>query len=447
MAEGHDVIRSAPYSGQSGTSGQIAFLTPIGPTLAASPGGTLPAGSPGVGQTSIAPQQFYVDGSPAAAALYGIDVAATDRWGAFPELVVSGPNEGNNLGIITPHPGTVGAAVTSLNKGIPTIAPSAAGEGEQVAEVVAMLAVKPVAALQSDSGVALPPGVGLNVNTPEIDPARSGVDDFTFRLTRIGDSANFGLRFYADLGSSPTAVGFGIPADIGLPGVAVEIPPTAAGCPDDSDPRSESHALGENVVTVSPIQGTYAAADAVREALGESLQGSLSTSGSPVRADGDTISWPDDGWYQVQTADTWVEVCGGATSCTVEPGAYNVIDHTRGVRYENIVVERFACHSPADAQAPHMPFNFDLIAVRWNAASQHDAIGREPRRHAEPRHAALGARQPRRAARGRAAPCGGARAAAMLQLTLPDTAFVHVGEELGLPDFLIPAGREVDPWG
>ena len=40
VAAGHDVILSAPYSGQSGTSGMIAFLRPIGPTSQASPGGT-----------------------------------------------------------------------------------------------------------------------------------------------------------------------------------------------------------------------------------------------------------------------------------------------------------------------------------------------------------------------------------------------------------------------
>ena len=73
---GHDVIMSAPYSGQSGTGGQIAFLQPIGPTEEQSPGGAVPAGSPGVGPTGLGPQQFYVTGSPAASVLYGVDVQA-----------------------------------------------------------------------------------------------------------------------------------------------------------------------------------------------------------------------------------------------------------------------------------------------------------------------------------------------------------------------------------
>jgi 5'-nucleotidase len=75
----------------------------------------LPAGSYGIGETSLASQQYYVNGSPAA--LYGIDVKAQDIWGSRPDLLISGPNEGNNLGVITPHSGTVGVTVTALNKG------------------------------------------------------------------------------------------------------------------------------------------------------------------------------------------------------------------------------------------------------------------------------------------------------------------------------------------
>jgi len=53
---------------------------------------------------------------------------------------------------------------------------------------------------------------------------------------------------------------------------------------------------------------------------------------------GNTITWPDDGWYQVQDADTYRSVCGGGSSCSVEPGNYIVINHTTGERFENIQV-------------------------------------------------------------------------------------------------------------
>ncbi|NCA69824.1 MAG: acid phosphatase [Sphingobacteriia bacterium] len=259
VAAGHDVILSAPYAGQSGTSAQVAFLQPIPPTRTPSAGGLLPAGSPGVGETGIAPQQYYVDGSPTASLLYGIDVKALEIWGHKPDLVISGPNEGNNLGIITPHSGTLGAAVTALNKEIPAIAVSAEGSSADDAEIVAALVVKLVSAIDHRGRVALPAGIGLNLNTPAIDAVNSSAEDFSFKLTRIGESANFGLQFFVNIGDSPIAQGYGIPADIGLPGVSLVIPPSVAGYPIDPSPLSETNALEPLVVTVSPIQGTYAA--------------------------------------------------------------------------------------------------------------------------------------------------------------------------------------------
>lgn len=53
---------------------------------------------------------------------------------------------------------------------------------------------------------------------------------------------------------------------------------------------------------------------------------------------GQTISWPDDGWYQVQNADTYETICEGGSSCDVAVGKYNVINHTTGERFEAISV-------------------------------------------------------------------------------------------------------------
>lgn len=54
---------------------------------------------------------------------------------------------------------------------------------------------------------------------------------------------------------------------------------------------------------------------------------------------GNTISWPDDGWYQVQVTGDWdSDVCQGGTSCEVEPGNYTVINHTTGERWTDILV-------------------------------------------------------------------------------------------------------------
>ena len=53
---------------------------------------------------------------------------------------------------------------------------------------------------------------------------------------------------------------------------------------------------------------------------------------------GNTLTVSEDGWYQFQDATTFIEVCGGTFECTVTDGTYNVINHTTGQRWNNIVV-------------------------------------------------------------------------------------------------------------
>ena len=57
-----------------------------------------------------------------------------------------------------------------------------------------------------------------------------------------------------------------------------------------------------------------------------------------VSVSGNTISWPDDGWYQVQDASTYSSICEGGTSCAVQAGTYVVINHTTGQRFNDIRV-------------------------------------------------------------------------------------------------------------
>ncbi len=263
---GHNVVMSAPFLGQSGTSGKIGFLEPIPPSSEESEGGLLPEGSFGIGPTTIAPNQFYVNETPAAAVLYGLDVLAPEIFGGPPDLVVAGPNEGNNLGLVTPHSGTVGATVTALNRGIPAIAVSADRDDVTVAdaELIAAVTLRVVEALDGPHGIRLPRGTGLNVNVPPVDAASQTAADFDFQQTRVGIASNIGPQFYENIGDSPIAQLFGSPPNIGLPGVSVDIPNTTAGYAEYTTSRSEGNALGGTTVTVSPIQGTYQA-DVFRE--------------------------------------------------------------------------------------------------------------------------------------------------------------------------------------
>ncbi len=66
--------------------------------------------------------------------------------------------------------------------------------------------------------------------------------------------------------------------------------------------------------------------------LGNVLEGSNPT--LQITVSGNRITWPDDGWYQVQTQENYSSVCEGGRFCEVSPGAYIVINHSTGVRSE-----------------------------------------------------------------------------------------------------------------
>ena len=104
------------------------------------------------------------------------------------------------------------------------------------------------------------------------------------------------------------------------------------------------------------IAGTYIV---INHATGERFD-NIVTNDSPMTGEdisviGGNISWPSDGWYQVQNASTFATVCEGGTSCDVPAGTYLVINHTTGTRYENIDVAADVVTdgaTPGDAAPP-----------------------------------------------------------------------------------------------
>ena len=97
----------------------------------------------------------------------------------------------------------------------------------------------------------------------------------------------------------------------------------------------------------------------------------------------------------------------------------------------------------------HLAFNFPPLFAPWEAEAWREEVDRvvrelDPRgawptwvlsNHDNPRH------------RSRYGSEGRARAAAVLLATLRGAPFLYAGEELGLADAVVPAGREVDPGG
>ena len=115
------VVVSAPAENQSGSSDK----TTSGPISAAP--GTTKSGFEGIA----------VGGFPADAVQFGLDNPGPE---GAPDLVMTGSNEGQNIGFLAPLSGTVGAAQTGARAGIPALAVSQGlGEPDYPASVGAAM--------------------------------------------------------------------------------------------------------------------------------------------------------------------------------------------------------------------------------------------------------------------------------------------------------------------
>lgn len=257
-AAGHDVIVSVPCQGQSGMGAAAKFMRPLSPLAADCLHGAAKKGDPGAGPMTRAGFErdfYYVDGTPVMATLYGIDVVAAKRWGRAPDLILSGPNEGQNVGLIVISSGTVSNTQYGTARGIPSVALSAgtnstgdAALANPQSVVVAGLSVRLVDTLLAgkQGGRILPPGVALNVNFPD------KLEGAHWQVTRIGTYQTYEVTFAQDLGSTPAAQAFGLKA-AGLPGIALGFNRAA---PDKSQSSDES-VVYKTAIAVSPMQLGY----------------------------------------------------------------------------------------------------------------------------------------------------------------------------------------------
>lgn len=294
-AAGHQVIISASMADQSGQGGALAFLRPVTPIAVASRGGNLPAGTLGIATLAQVPaigygqRVFCVNSTPVGATLYALDIAARAVFGAPADLVISGPNYGNNTGLINNGSGTVNAALVAVNRGVPAIAVSAE----------APLAYRPVNALQAsdmeyeNAGLVVslveqlargarggerelvPPGHALNVNFPRYAPGQSA--SLRWRVSDEGTAAVAVPFFVADLSTSTLAQHNGL-GGVHLPGVSLKVAgqsdPAAIGLKfvDDTNPSSEQNVVAAGDIAVSVIQGNHQAPPAAKSFVRSRLQ-------------------------------------------------------------------------------------------------------------------------------------------------------------------------------
>jgi len=265
-AAGHDVVVSVPCTNQSGMGTASYFGRPLTPLAAPCRAAAAAAGDPGAGpmtRADLPPGDFYyVAGTPVMAMTYGVDVVARRRWGKDPDLVLSGPNEGQNVGTVILGSGTVGIARVATARGIPAIAfsagqpsfgdaaPTNAGPANPEPAAVAARAVELVGALDraAGKGPVLPRGLALNVNFPD-HPSRSG-----WKLTRVGSYDTYRFTFVDNMARDASPGAKAMSAHMGgalqpLPGMVGEIT-TQPPLPGQSDDEA---VVFRQAIAVTPL--------------------------------------------------------------------------------------------------------------------------------------------------------------------------------------------------
>ncbi|HYD75721.1 5'/3'-nucleotidase SurE [Ramlibacter sp.] len=171
----------------------------------------------------------YVNGTPADC----VHIALTGMLGYRPDLVVSGINNGANMGDDTIYSGTVGAAMEGYLFGIPAIAFSQVEKGWSHLDAAAQKARELVQRVLADGlGEQRPPFL-LNVNIPNRAAAELG----PFEVCRLG------RRHAAEKVISQ-------PSPHGLTMYWIG----GAGLPKDSAEGTDFHATANGRVSVTPLQ-------------------------------------------------------------------------------------------------------------------------------------------------------------------------------------------------
>ncbi len=200
---------------------------------------------------------------PITAALVAVDLARRSGDDSWPDLLVSGINEGTNIGVATQLSGTVGATVASLshvmNSAVPSIAistdePAHCEDNESCViahyDDVANFIVRLVEVLnerRAASESLLPAGIGLNINYPSASPR--GV-----RVVRQESKM--------DIGGSVMVFEVGCEKCPGLEIGEIAAATNLSFSPDSAaEPGGEISSFNEGYVTIVPIRIDYTASD------------------------------------------------------------------------------------------------------------------------------------------------------------------------------------------
>ncbi len=168
----------------------------------------------------------FINGTPTDC----VHVALTGMLDFRPDLVVSGINDGQNMGDDTIYSGTVAAATEGFLFGIPSLAVSLVGKEGKHFETAAAVAVQLV---ERFARAPFAPPVLLNVNVPDLALAELG----GFEATRLGrrHKAEPVVQMQTPRGETGYWIG-------------------AAGDAQDAGPGTDFHAVAAGRVSVTPLQ-------------------------------------------------------------------------------------------------------------------------------------------------------------------------------------------------
>ncbi|KAJ5695232.1 hypothetical protein N7536_005644 [Penicillium majusculum] len=189
-AADHSVVVSAPAENQSGRGSKEGEPTVLDEPCEFN---SCPSGSPAVGFNASQPRLGYVNSYPVTSIQYGINTSGPKFFNGAPDLAVTGPNVGNNIGLTVFISGTVGAATYAAKNDIPAIAFSGASGSStswdssrpHYSEVYADLATNLTNQVVAAGKPYLPKDIWLNVNFGKVSDECASPADFSFVLSRI----------------------------------------------------------------------------------------------------------------------------------------------------------------------------------------------------------------------------------------------------------------------
>jgi 5'-nucleotidase len=223
LAEVAEITVVAPERDRSGSSNSLTLDRPL--TIRTAPNGFR-----------------FVNGTPTDC----VHLAVTGLLDFVPDMIVSGINDGANMGDDTIYSGTVAAATEGFLLGIPSMAVSlVGGHGNHFASA-AKIACQLVERFRTGSPAAR---VLLNVNVPDLAYERLG----DIRVTRLGKrhKAEPVVKTMTPRGDTVYWIG-------------------AAGAAQDAGEGTDFHAVETGCVSVTPLQMDlthFAQLDAVRDWL------------------------------------------------------------------------------------------------------------------------------------------------------------------------------------